>query len=248
MSKFNSLKKLSGNIYLDSFINDYKPKKIKGKVCIDGTCEFTDDEENLPIITGEEKVCFSESFEDDHSPDDQFKRLKDEVAKELFNKNISFGIDGTSATTFFMTKNRSRASKTMRNILLSQPDKSKLLELASREDGSKDIIMKLKNKSEIYLGYKKEVDSTKLIVPNCALLMAQHYFELFMWVYEKKPQCKEFWIFDFLVQSEAKEVKNGAIASRFLFDWPKDITVHIINCSYEDDGTGYLQILDPLKF
>lgn len=213
VEKIFSLKPPKDNIYICSFINDFKPKRAYDTECIDEFCEIEETDPN------------------------KFRQLKIEVAEELKKRNNSIDINEGSVGTFLMTKTREIAEKTLRSSLL-QIDKKKYFEFENRPSGGRDINIEIKKGFGMNLGYDKNERGKLVIIPNCALLMAQHYYDLYKAAHDKNPSHKEFWIFDFLIHDEKIAVKQGAEAAILLHPWPKNLTLHIINCSYFDDGSG----------
>ncbi|MBK9017975.1 MAG: hypothetical protein IPM82_30215 [Saprospiraceae bacterium] len=96
-----------------------------------------------------------------------------------------------------MTKTRDLAIKRLKKAL-HDDSKKHLFTFDIRVDGTQDIYVNFNNGASVNIGYEKE----KNIVPNCAMLMAEHYFELFNFAYNKNPSHLDFWIFDFLLYSE----------------------------------------------
>lgn len=217
LSFFENLRE---HIYLDAFINDFRPKNNEDYECI----EFCD----IERIGNEEK----------------FTILKNLVTKELRSRNRSFDISDECITTFYMTKTRNSAVKKLKNAL-SDPIKRRYFKTEIIDNDLSYIYIKSRQNNDIYIGYKKN----NLIVPNCVLLMAEHYFELFRFAYEKNPNHKNFWIFDFLLYSEKTAVGQGAEVSYLLYSWPQGVTVNIVNCSYYEDGKfGDIRYLGPYNF
>ncbi len=86
------------------------------------------------------------------------------------------------------------------------------------------------------------------MVPNCALLMAEHYFDLFQFAYSKNPNQKDFWIFDFLQYNEIESSKQGIEVAHSLFTWPKGVNISIVNCNYSDNNPEPIRLLGPYEF
>lgn len=214
IEKISTLHLSKKALYVCSFINDFKPR-LNEIECIDEFCGINE------------------------TDPDKFRLQKSEVAEELKKRNNSIEISPGSVGTFLMQETRKKAEKTLRSVLL-QEDKKKYFEFDPRPGGGRDIRLVVRNGLDIDLGYDKSDGPKSQIVPNCALLMAQHYYDLFKEAQSKNPHHKEFWIFDFLVHDEKKAVWQGAEASVMLHQWPKGIHIHIINCTYFDEGSGTL--------
>ena len=216
LNELNAISKYKGHIFLDAFINDFRPKSSTGDECAE-SCEI-----------------------EDINNDNNFRQLKTDISQRLRAINSSFNISDEMITTFFMTKTRNNAIKHLKKQIFEVPDK---FSFDDRIDGTRDIY--LGNKEDgINLGYQK-LDN---IVPNCALLMAEHYYELFCFVVEKAPTLTNIWIFDFLILNEKKYVEQGAKTAGAIFDWPKGKTLNIINCTYDVDGTGDIRRIGPFQF
>jgi len=82
----------------------------------------------------------------------------------------------------------------------------------------------------ILLGYLRDGNR---FVPRCTSLIAQHYYDLHLWVSERLGKVSRLWLFDFNLWTEKTSVKQGAAVAFALFDWPEDMTVDIINFIYE---------------
>ncbi|MBV6472206.1 MAG: hypothetical protein JPMHGGIA_00461 [Saprospiraceae bacterium] len=216
LNEVNASNKYKGHIFLDAFINDFRPK-LNGDIECTESCEIED-------ITN----------------DNKFRHLKSDISQRLKAVNSSFNISDELIATFYMTKTRNNAIKHLKKQLVFAPDKFAFDE---RSDGTRDIY--LGNKEDgINLGYQKNEN----IVPNCALLMAEHYYELFSFVVEKEPALKSIWIFDFLILNEKKYVEQGAKTAVAIYDWTKGKSMNIINCTYDVDGTGDMRHLGPFQF
>lgn len=211
---------LSDHIYLDAFINDFRPKNKEDFECI----EFCD----LQELGDDEKFLF----------------LKSQVTKELKNRNKSYDIKDECVTTFYMTKTRNAVTKRIKEVM-SDPIRRRYFIEEKINDELIHLYVKNRHGNPIYLGYKKN----GAITPNCVLLMAEHYFELFKFAYDKTPSHNNFWIFDFLLYSEKSAVGQGAEVAYFLYSWPEGVTVNIVNCSYYEDGKfGDIRYLGPYNF
>lgn len=70
------------------------------------------------------------------------------------------------------------------------------------------------------------------IVPRCAALMAQHYYDLYQYAMDRDSQMRELWIFDFNRLTEADAVQKGAEAAYRLFAWPDGFRLRIVNVVY----------------
>lgn len=216
--KTNSfLEDLRDSIYLDAFINDFKPRYSVDYECLE-FCDLQGIDDNTKYIN-----------------------LRNEITKELYNRNKS-DISNDAITTFYMTKTRNNVTDKLKKIRKDPEKKHLIYEETINE--SKHLYVKT-DIGNIYIGYDKDGS----IIPNCALLMAEHYYELFQFAYHKNPHHKDFWIFDFLTLSEKNSVGQGAKVAYILQRWPKNVTVHIVNCSYFDDGqVGDMRYLGPYNF
>lgn len=206
--------KFKGHIFLDAFINDFRPKFSVFFECSE-SCEI-----------------------EDISDDANFKQLKADITKRLKAVNSSFNINDDMITTFYMTKTRNNAVKYIKRVMTHSPEK---IQFKDRGDGTRDIYLRSK---DINLGYEKENG----VVPNCALLMAEHYYELFRFVIDKHPSFTSVWIFDFLIYNEKNYVEQGLQTALELYDWPAGVSLNIVNCTYEIDGTGDIRHFGPYNF
>ncbi|QRR02469.1 TIR domain-containing protein [Dyadobacter sandarakinus] len=205
-----SYNSVKSNIFLNAFINDFRP--------VDGNEQFV--------------KCYGDCVENDIDIVIDFKEKRRRVVEELKIKNLSYDVPEENVKSFLLTKTRNESSKRIKQALIDESTKDKF-SVDINSVNSKVEYRNLKG-DLVYLGYLRD----EQFIPNCTLLMAQHYFDLFSYVYQKDPTKTDFWIFDFVLASEKDEVSSGASLAFDLFTWPKDLKVHIVNCWYSDHGNG----------
>lgn len=198
-------------------------------------CTFINDfKEKLDTLN-----CFELCDAIDTNDDPQ---LKKNIVREYRNRNL-FYVDENSVETYYMTETRNRAVKTIRSILDDSAQNNQII-LKQKGENISEVILKSIGNNDFYLGYQNE----STIIPNCVLLMAQHYFDIFSTSFKKNSLQKDFWIFDFNVPHEENSVRNGADAAVLLFSWPKGITLNIINFNFNDGGSGGFYRSGPFNF
>jgi len=207
------------NLYVNTFISDFT---ISDK----GNLNDCDDDCTIIEITPERK-----------------KAIKEKVDKEFTKRNKSFNLNEDNITTFYMTKTRNKAVNFLKKLKKST-NQNNPISFKSVKESIKNIYIHTDDIEDVYIGYEKD----GYIVPNCVLLMAQHYYDLFEFAYKKNPANKVFWIFDFLIHGEKNAVERGADVAKVLFEWPKNITLNIINCSYFENEDGEVRKLGPFIF
>lgn len=238
------------NIFLDAFIGDFNHIKCIKSTSIDESRNDLKQSESSEYNTLNnsikntnqndylEKCTFPENYDTETS-----KKLKNSLTHELNSRNISYIINNEHVKSFYMTSTRNKVVKRLKHII-NDLKKQHLFEFEETNDKLNKIYIKDRFDKKIYIGYKKD----SIIIPNCTLLMAEHYYELFEFGYIKKPSQKEIWIIDFLQYFEVDSAELGMEVAYILFQWESGISVNVVNCNYSDNNFIGIRHLGPYKF
>lgn len=168
---------------------------------------------------------------------DERKKVISKLWSNLKQRYNAFFVEIDDCKLFGMKRTRNHVTEAIKKSLENSENH---LRLRRYGDTVNEIYIDMPNQ-QILLGYQ-DTDRESRITPRCTALMAQHYFDLYKFARERKPNLRELWIFDFNRIAEKEAVKRGAEATMILYSWPKDINLHIINCIYNMDGkTGTYQ-------
>jgi hypothetical protein len=215
--------RIKENIFLDAFVNDFSKEE-----CIDN--DFSKEE------------CINNCPADGIQKEISFKVLKQIISKELMKLNLAHCVKPENVNNYFMTNTRNKVTKRFKKFT-HDLKKSTSFEYEETNVNTSNIFVRDRNDNKIHIGYKKG----GAIIPNCALIMAEHYYELVEDAYLKNPAQKEYWVIDFLQHYEIQACEQG-IEVAFKFFPKKNINVHVINCNYSDNQYLGIRHLGPYSF
>jgi hypothetical protein len=187
--------------------------------------------------------CMENCSINEEQNENPLKRLRHKLTIELNKRNIFYSTNKDHVKSFYMTTTRNNVTKKFKKILIDVKKKG-LIEFEEININTTNLYVNDRNQKRIHIGYKKG----GAIIPNCALLMAEHYYELFEFAYMKNPTHKEFWIVDFLQYFEVLSCEQGIEVANVLFSGIENIEINIINCNYTDNRFMGIRHLGPYKF
>jgi len=186
--------------------------------------------------------CIENCPPDGIQKESSFKVLKQIISKELMKLNLSHCVKPENVNNYFMTNTRNKVTKRFKKFM-HDVKKLNSFEYEETNVNTSNIFVRDRNDNKIYVGYKKG----GAIIPNCVLIMAEHYYELVEDAYLKNPAQKEYCIIDFLQHYEIQACEQG-VEVAFKFFPKKNINVHVINCNYSDNRYLGIKHLGPYNF
>ena len=133
---------------------------------------------------------------------------------------------------------RNRAAKHLDRLLR----RSRQNPLIVRPDGDLTDIFADTEDGRIFLGCRRHAPGGVSV--RCTALMAQHYYDLYLYAAEANPGMSDLWVFDFNRAIEGDRVWSGARASMSIYPWPTGVRTWVVNCIDYPDRPD----LPPLRF
>ena len=190
-----------------------------------------------------EQECVDKCPPDGIQKENSFHILKRSLTREIMKLNLSYCVVPENVNNYFITNTRNKVTKRVKK-LMKDTTMSNLFIYEETSSDSANMFVYDRNDNKVFLGYKKG----GAIVPNCTLIMAEHYYELFDYAYLKNPNQSDFWIIDFLQHYEITSCEQGIEVASLYFPRNKGVKVNIVNCNYSDDDFIAISHLGPYQF